>query len=532
MSSLTSSLHRFTSRWFPELAFVVVYLVFDWLSYIDPLYGLNITPWNPDPALGLAFWLRFGRRAALPWFAALVAGDVLVRAVPAGWLMTIVFSALLTLGYGLIGEALRHAFRGRDPFDNRQSLFTWLAIVVVGTVVNALIYISLIYLAGLVPHGQWHIAFVRFGIGDVVGVVVSMPLIWMLANKLNRKRLQVIVMRWETLGYIALAVAMLWIVFGLVATPEFKHFYFLFLPIIWAAVRHGVYGTGFIAFMLQLGIISIVKWGTIPEIAVFELQMLGAVLAMVGFFIGIVVDEQKQAVDELKHTLRLAAAGEMAAALAHELNQPMTALSAYGKACEHLLERGETGTALRNAIHGMIAESGRASEVVRRLRDFFRTGAMQLERVEIRAIVSTVTQQFSKQFQQREVKLTVASMPAIFMNADRLQIELVLRNLLANALDSVSMRPPDTRHIAVSVDNLGGGQFQLSVEDSGEGVSTAVAARLFEPFASSKSSGLGLGLVLSRAIVEAHGGALWAEVGNYGIFRFMLPLAEAGEEIG
>ena len=284
------------------------------------------------------------------------------------------------------------------------------------------------------------------------------------------------------------------------------------------------------AFILQLAIICIVKWGGIAEITVFELQMLGAVLALVGFFIGIVVDEQRQVAEELKHTLRLAAAGEMAAALAHELNQPMTALSAYGKACELLLERGEMGDMLKDAIHRMIIESGRASDVVRRLRDFFLTGAMQLESIEAETIVSTITQQFISQFQEHGVQLVVAPVPAASVTADRLQIELVLRNLLDNALDSVVASSSDNRRITLTSDNLGSGRFRFTVEDSGAGVSAAIAARLFEPFVSSKSSGLGLGLVLSRAIVEAHGGSLWAEVGDHGIFRFILPLAESGED--
>jgi signal transduction histidine kinase len=121
------------------------------------------------------------------------------------------------------------------------------------------------------------------------------------------------------------------------------------------------------------------------------------------------------------------------------------------------------------------------------------------------------------------------------MLADRLQIELVLRNLLANALEAVQEQPAGKRRITLSARRLdgkarargagGAGCLQLTVEDSGKGVSQALAARLFEPFVSSKASGLGLGLVLSRAIMEAHGGSLWAEVSGHGIFRLALPLA-------
>jgi signal transduction histidine kinase len=515
-------------------AFVALYLLFDWATYIDPLYGLNITPWNPDPALGLVFWLRYGWRAAGPWLVALCAGEILVRGMPAGLGLTLLLSLWLTVGYGLTGAALRRKFGGGGVFDNRSRLFQWVAIVAAGTLFNDVVYMSLLSAAGLIPAGQWGAVVLRFGIGDMVGVVVSMPLIWMLSSAQGRRRLRTTVWRLETLGYLGLAICVLYLVFGSIATSSFKHFYFLFLPVIWAASRQGLYGTALMVFVLQAGIGALVKWNNAVDIAVPELQMLDAVLALVGFSIGIVVDELRQVAGDLKQSLRLAAAGEMAAALAHELNQPLTALGAYGKACEFLVERGETGEMLKSAIQRMIAESGRAAEVVRRLRDFFRTGAMKLEPVDAGQLVSGVSQQFFAQLREHGVELVINDMPSLAMHADRLQIELVLRNLLANALEAVQEQPAGARRITLSAQlldskrrgvQLKGSCLQLTVEDSGKGVSEALAARLFEPFVSSKASGLGLGLVLSRAIMEAHGGSLWAEVGDHGIFRLALPLA-------
>jgi len=513
-------------------AFIALYLLFDWATYIDPLYGLNITPWNPDPALGLVFWLHYGTAAALPWFVALTAGEVLVRNAPAGLGLTLLLSLWLTIGYGLLGETLRRNFGSGGVFDNRQRLFRWVAIVVAGTLFNDLIYISLLSLAGLIPAGQWGTAVLRFGIGDMVGVVVSMPLIWMLSSAAGRQRLRDTVYKAETMGYLGLAICVLYLVFGTIATSEFKHFYFLFLPVIWAASRQGLYGTALMVFVLQACIGFLVKWHHAVTIEMPELQMLDVMLALVGFSIGIVVDELRQVSSDLKQSLRLAAAGEMAAALAHELNQPLTALSAYGKACEFLVERGEQGEMLKSAVQRMMAESSRAAEVVRRLRDFFRTGAMKLEPLDAGQVVSAVSQQFFTQLRQHGVELKVQDLPPLAMLADRLQIELVLRNLLANALDAVQELPPGApRCITLSAQQLDsrrlgrGSCLQLTVEDSGKGVSEAMAARLFEPFSSTKASGLGLGLVLSRAIMEAHGGSLWAEVGDHGIFRMALPLA-------
>ncbi|MTV40570.1 ATP-binding protein [Duganella radicis] len=512
-------------------AFIALYLLFDWATYIDPLYGLNITPWNPDPALGLVCWLVYGWRAALPWWIALVLGEVVVRGMPAGLGLTLLLSLWLTVGYGAIGEVLRRVFGNSGVFDSRHRLFQWVLILLVGALLNDVVYMSLLSLAGLIPPGAWAAVVLRFGIGDMVGMLVSMPLLWMLSSAQGRQRLRATVWRYETLGYLALSIGVLYLVFGTIETSEFKHFYFLFLPVLWAATRQGVYGTALMVFVLQLGIGALVKWNNAVNIEVPELQMLDAMLALVGFSIGIVVDEVRQVSNDLKQSLRLAAAGEMAAALAHELNQPLTALSAYGKACEFLVERGEGGEMLKSAIQRMIAESGRAADVVRRLRDFFRTGAMKLEPVEAAQLVSSVSQQFFGALREHGVVLQVDEMPGLAMLADRLQIELVLRNLLANALDAVQERPAGERRITVSAQQLDSKRhgknscLQLTVEDSGKGVSAELAARRFEPFVSSKASGMGLGLVLSRAIMEAHGGSLWAEVGDHGIFKLALPLA-------
>ncbi|SFU38763.1 ATP-binding protein [Pseudoduganella namucuonensis] len=522
--SLRTLIARLHGVWF-----VLLYLLLDWSTYIDPRYGLNITPWNPDTALGLVYWLRHGPRAAVPWFVALVGAEALVRGMAAGPAFTVLGALALTVGYGLIGEGLRRNFSTATMFDNRGRLTTWLAVVAAGILLNSVAYVLVLSLAGLIPTGQWALAVSRFAIGDAVGVLVSMPLIWKLASQSSRERLRDAVWRWESLGYLLLAICVLTAVFGHIARAEYQHFYLLFLPVIWAAARQGVYGAAVIVFVLQLGIITLVKWTDAADISVADLQMLDAVLALVGFFIGIVVDERRQVADELKQTLRLAAAGEMAAALAHELNQPMTALSAYGKACQHLLARGETGPLLAGAIERMIAESGRAAEVVRRLRDFFRTGALRLEAVPAEALLSGITEQFSAQCGEQGVELAVAPAPPVAVLADRLQVELVLRNLLANALDSVAARPPGERRIALSAARLDDGRLRVTVEDNGAGVSEALARRLFEPFVSSKASGLGLGLVLSRAIVEAHGGSLWAEVASHGVFRFILPALESGE---
>jgi C4-dicarboxylate-specific signal transduction histidine kinase len=242
------------------------------------------------------------------------------------------------------------------------------------------------------------------------------------------------------------------------------------------------------------------------------------------------VDEKARVSDELRQTLRLAAAGEMAGALAHELNQPLTALSAYGMACEDMLDQGESGPQLRDAVHKMVQESLRAAEVLRRLRDFFRTGTTRLEPVALNDLVTSSATPFSNRAHRESVNLTIGTIPACQLLCDRLQLEVVLRNLITNAFDAVRSRAAEDRSIRVNAQVEGLSRVCITIEDSGSGLDSNGASRLFAGFQSSKSSGLGLGLIISRAIIEAHGGNLWADVSDHGIFKINLPVEGAIED--
>lgn len=524
--SLRNYLPRSAIEALAAVGFVAFYVCLDWFSYIDPLFGLNITPWNPDPALGLVYWLGARRRAILPWFAALMLGEWLVRAMPAGWLATALLSAWLVFSYGLIGEALRKLFDHLFIVAARRQLLRWLLVVVGGLIANAVIYISLLAALHMVAWRDLGTAVLRFAIGDIVGVVVTMPLMWMMASVDGRAALRRVLWSRDAAGYIALVAFLLWGVFyHVVGSSQFKHFYFLFFPIIWAATRHGFAGTSIVAFILQFGIILMVRLDRVEGIPFSELQLLGGSLALVGFFFGVMVDEQRQAAEELRQTLGLAAAAEMAAALAHELNQPMTALAAYGRACEHFIERGESGPLLHDTVSKMVGESRRAAEVVKRLREFFRTGAVKLEAIELGPVVAAAAAQFEQVCAAQAIELRVGAMPPLPIHGDAVQLELVLRNLIDNATDAVQSGPPGARRIGVDAEVLQGRRVRVSVQDSGPGVAAEVAGRLFQSFSSGKSSGLGLGLALSRSIIRAHGGDLWSEPGPRGLFHFILPLS-------
>lgn len=516
--------------WRDVVLLLAGYVALDWASFIHPLHGLNITPWSPAPALGLVFLLRFGRNAAPPLALAILVADAWVRHLPAALPLSIALAGVLALGYWAIAEVLRRRLTGGSIFGDRRGLLEWAGIVVVGTFLNSLLFVLALSLADLIPAGAAQEAFIRYWVGDSVGVLVSMPILWMLFDQRGRAQLRAMALSWESLGYLAGTGVALWVAFGVGAGADFKYFYVMFLPVAWAAARQGLAGAVFSAAIIQVGIIGAVQLRGLSAVTVLEIQILAVVLVLFGFFIGVVVDEKQRVSAELRQTLRLAAAGEMAGALAHELNQPLTALSAYGTACEQLLEQGETGERLRETIRRMVAESFRAADVVRRLRDFFRTGATRLEPIVLADLLATAVAPFAAKADRQGVELAVDPVPPWALLADRLQLEVVLRNLLSNAFDAVAGQPAGQRRISVSTHAEGGGQVCVRIEDSGPGISPGMAAQLFEAFQSSKANGLGLGLVISRAIAEAHGGNLWAEVSEHGLFKLVLPTEGATKD--
>lgn len=506
------------------LAFVVLYVALDWASYVSPLLQLNVTPWNPAPALGLLLIIRRGRWAIAVLFVSIVASEILVRHVPGGLLITLWLGFIMTSGYFVMGLLLKRYFPDGGLFTGSRGLLPWSAIVVVGSLTNGLLFISQLLVTGLLPQTNWVDAVMRFWVGDGVGIFITMPLLWWLQDATHRAVFRSTILCGETVAYTMLTLLVLWIAFVPGAEANFRYFYVLFLPLVWAASRQGLAGAVFCVSTLQLGMLVGGLLHDSPDISLFELQMRALLLALVGFLIGLAVDEQRRSASELRQSLRLAAAGEMAGAIAHELNQPLTALAAYGSACEQLLDRGADDMQFRNVIKKMIGEADRAANVVRRLRDFFRTGATHLERIPLSELIEAVAVYFHEKAAATTVDFCVGSIPEVTINVDRLQLEVVLRNLIANAFEAVVESNAKTKSVTLNAFVEEGSRVIIEVADSGPGLPPLLAEQIFEPFNSTKSSGLGLGLAISRAISEAHGGSLTAELTGRGFFRLTLPL--------
>lgn len=509
------------TRTLASASLVLLYVAIDWATFISPMQHLNVTPWNPAPALGMLLIILNGPSSLLVMCLGIFLSEVFVRDIPTHLLTSLWLAIVLTTGYTLLANALKSRFPD-GLFSDRIGLLKWSLIVMTGTLLVSLLFISQLLLTGLLDKADVFDAVIRYWIGDIVGIFVAMPFFFLFQDRSHLHSLGSMLLRWESALYLLLAVALLFIVFAPDPSAHSRYFYVLFLPLVWAASRQGMIGAILCATTLQFGVFIGGWMQEFSDVSLFELQLRSFLMALVGFTIGVVVEEQRRTTAELRQSLKLAAAGEMAAALAHELNQPLTALKAYGSAFEQLRQREGSNAQLSEVAKKMVGEALRAAGVVQRLRDFFRTGATQLAPVSVRDIVSTVSDTFLDRAREQNIDFKVDTGLNPVIVADRMQIEVVLRNLIENAFDAVANHDRQYASVSISV-NLAGEYAVIDVQDNGPGISESIHQDLYEPFVSTKSNGLGLGLAISRAITEAHGGSLIALNASHGHFRLSLP---------
>jgi signal transduction histidine kinase len=371
-------------------AFIAGYVLLDWVSYIHPLQQSSITPWNPQPALAIALLALYGQRYIPVVFAGVLAADLVVRHA-SGWPAVLLVPLVLTLGYAAMAAALATFIPLRSGIATRSDMGHLLAVVTLGSLVTGGLYVGALWSSGAMLPGPYFEALLQFWIGDCVGILVTLPILFMLHDPPRRAELSAIVRHPLAWIQFCSVVAALWLVFSPIFSEPFKFFYVLFLPLVWIAVRFGLAGAALAMLTIQGGVIVATQWTAFPSLTVFELQALLIALTVTGLFLGIIVDERRRASEELRNSLRLAAAGEMSAALAHELNQPLTALSNYARAgallaAAPVLDRD----LIEQTLQKVLAEAQRAADVVRRLRDFFRTGSTVLQPASLPGIAQAV----------------------------------------------------------------------------------------------------------------------------------------------
>ncbi len=234
---------------------------------------------------------------------------------------------------------------------------------------------------------------------------------------------------------------------------------------------------------------------------------------------------------ELVHISRLTAMGEMASTLAHELNQPLSAISNYLKGSMRMLDgtSDERSTTMREALGKAADQAMRAGQIIRRLRDFVARGESERRAESVTKLIEEASALSLVGVKDRGIRVHYKFDPSVdLVLADRVQVQQVLLNLIRNAMDAMETSP--TRDLTIAVEPVDASSVKISVTDSGSGIAPEIADQLFQPFVTTKRQGMGVGLSISLAIVEAHGGRIWVEANPAGgtIFNFTLAAVNEG----
>jgi two-component system, sensor histidine kinase and response regulator len=230
---------------------------------------------------------------------------------------------------------------------------------------------------------------------------------------------------------------------------------------------------------------------------------------------------------ELIHVSRLNELGQMISTLSHEVSQPLAAIGNYARACQRLSRAGNEELA-RATLDKVMGEATRAGEIIRRLRDFIRKNDTNQHAEDLSGVLGDSIALTLLAVGRRDVAIQQRVHPeAVVALIDKIQVQQVLLNLLRNAVEA--MRDAERPSLVLATAPAADGMIEISVADRGPGLSDAVRERLFQPFVTTKSDGMGVGLSICRSIIESHGGRIWAEdnPGGGTVFRFTVPRTPA-----
>jgi two-component system, LuxR family, sensor kinase FixL len=520
-----------------SVVLIAGYFTVDAASHLFWLDPSAAKPWNAQAGLAVAFLYAGGARYLWPLMLAALAGEIVLRGPGVGMDSQLVGAVVTAVPFAATGLALRSRKALRD-LAGVAAMRDFLFIAAGGALLSAACY----ELAFATTHQHtlitlawnlWH----RW-LGDMTGIVVVAPLTMLLLspNSASRRPEQPL---WLDLGAFGLTLAVVvLLLFGSDAEAGERPFYLLFVPLIVLAMRRGLPGAILGVATVQ-GAILVVLWlsGRSIERAV-DYQLFVLVLSITTLVLGAVAGERRRALSELARrsaelraqqqalsdAMRFSAASETAATLAHELSQPLSAIGTYARAGLEMLKRGISKPgSLLGVMERIAAEASRTRESVQRIRDFFRTGVVRREPIELAPVVDDVADAMRDRLRSRGIALTIDvpdSLPPV--SADPIQLRTVLHNLVGNAVDALSDRlaPRWIRIVAQERTAF----VEVEVADSGPGIDASLRDVLFEPLVTTKPAGMGLGLSISRTLIRAHGGRLELAVPHPTTFRFTLPI--------
>jgi PAS domain S-box-containing protein len=231
---------------------------------------------------------------------------------------------------------------------------------------------------------------------------------------------------------------------------------------------------------------------------------------------------------ELAHVTRLSTMGEMASGIAHELNQPLAAIANHAAACQRrAAQAGNLPPAVLESLAEISAQARRAGQIIRNVREIVQKGTPNRTAVDVNGVVRLVAEVIEPEAKQRAVAVRLGLGDAVpLAYAERIEIEQVLLNLVKNSIEAMDDPPATAREVIIGTGRDGNDAVEIAVKDTGPGIPDGLREHVFDPFFTTKPDGMGMGLSISRSIIEAHGGRFWVCPNpDRGVtFKFTLPV--------
>lgn len=535
------------TKWAIAGVCLAAYVALAWLSFIHVHKGLPVTPW--DPGLGVLFALMMltGPRAGIVLFAGVIIAEVLVLQNEAEWPIVLGIGAITSLSYALVTAAARRFLHIDVALSNLRDVLILLAAGLVGAAIDTALLTLFLLAVGQLDVRDIVQVFSPLLIGDMIGIAVVTPLLLRFVFRRQHHALRGLVANIpEAIFYLLIIAVALWAIKGSESLYGFRLFYLLFVPVVMAAVRHGLDGACFSLAVTQFGLIGLLRISGYDAVEFTEFQVQMLVLTVTGLIVGVVVSEREKA-DRLareaqaslmekqagaEHAARLNLVSGMASALAHEIAQPMTAARALARSAQHIVTTpGGDMKRVEKNLSSLLAHIDHAGSIVSHMRDFIRRGRPHVSTIDARKMLQQALTLAHAEASAKHVRLDLEAPDGLpVLHGDHVQLEQVVLNLVHNAVEAISAAGQTDGHVRVIARaRKTPPEVEISVLDNGPGVDEKVAGRLFDPLATSKQDGLGLGLSISTSIVEAHGGRIWLHSHQPGAteFRFSVPLNSA-----
>jgi signal transduction histidine kinase len=502
----------------------------DWISTIEH-NDLATYSWNPHSGASFAAILMLGPRMLPFMLAAPVLDDLVLRQFPMPLAFEVAAAVLIAGIYGTAALFLLHPKRRFDrSLQSMSSLILLTFTVVVSAAAVAVGFIGILVAAGVLPAADFAAIAASYWVGDMIGIMVMTPfalVVW--------SRRYAVWLSAETLVQLVALIAVLVVAHVCWTVEHLPVFYVLFVPIVLMAVRTGFEGVclGILATELCLILGFHAYPDELGEMPTMQALML--ILAFTGLFAGGLVTERRrtEAVlrlhqESLARLARLGSVGELAAVVAHELNQPLMAAGTYTRLVDDALRTGHGNTdKVAETARKAAAQVERAAAVVRRLRALVRLDRSNRVACRVDHIVRETIDLCQPDLDGTDLKiqhLVAPGLPPVMV--DMMQIEQALLNLVRNSVDAIRAAKQGEGTIVIEAAIRDPDFVEVSVCDSGPGFPPERAANPFLPLCSTKKEGLGVGLSLCRSLIEAHGGRIWLDTNAAGAtMHFTLPVA-------